>query len=268
MAHGRERSPPSWPCTLRRDGRPRGRWRICNRHPTMRYAGMPIEKRSTISCKGWRCSPRFPRPKRERSMNWTCSWPWGQRCALPRARRPQRSSRPTLGHGRCARTWARPPQLFPALRGLCRFYQNLGALATARELGEQLCRLAQRVAAPTPLLEAHDTLGVILSNLGDYTTARTHLEQGIALTDPAVQRTLAERQGEAHGVHCLAVAANTLWCLGYPTQAVERGQEALALAQALAHPYSLTVARYWAARLYHHRRDVPAVQAQADAFLT
>jgi predicted ATPase len=49
---------------------------------------------------------------------------------------------------------------------------------------------------------------------------------------------------------------------------VERSQEALALAQALAHPYSLTMARYWAARLYHHRRDVLAVQAQADALLT
>jgi len=160
------------------------------------------------------------------------------------------------------------PQLFPALRGLCRFYQNLGALATARELGEQLCRLAQRVAAPTPLLEAHDTLGIILSNLGEYTTARRHLEQGITLTDPAVERTLAERQGEALGVHCLAVAANTLWCLGYPTQAVKRCQEALALAQALAHPYSLTMARYWAVRLSHHRREVSAVQAQADALLT
>src|SRR5207248_3727863 len=83
------------------------------------------------------------------------------------------------------------PQLFPALRGLCRFYQNRGALPTARELGEQLFRLAQRAAVLTHLLEAHDTLGIILSNLGEYTTARTHLEQGIALTDPAVQRALA-----------------------------------------------------------------------------
>src|SRR5262249_23685057 len=125
-------------------------------------------------------------------------------------------------------------QLFPALWGLCRFYQNLGALPTAREIGEQLLRLAQRTAAPTHLLEAHDALGIILNNLGDYATARTHLEQGIALSDSAVQRALAERQGEALGVHCLAVAANTLWCLGYLTQAVRRGQEALALAQELA----------------------------------
>jgi class 3 adenylate cyclase len=36
------------------------------------------------------------------------------------------------------------PQLFPTLRGLCRFYRNRGVLPTARELGEQLYRLAQR----------------------------------------------------------------------------------------------------------------------------
>ena len=52
---------------------------------------------------------------------------------------------------------------------------------------------------------------------------------------------------EAPGVRCLAVAANTLWCLGYPAQAMQRSQEALALAQALAHPYSLALAQYWAA---------------------
>ena len=50
----------------------------------------------------------------------------------------------------------------------------------------------------------------------NYAAARTHLEQGIALTDPTTQRALALRYGEAPGVRCLALAANTLWCLGYP----------------------------------------------------
>ena len=47
---------------------------------------------------------------------------------------------------------------------------------------------------------------------------------------------MALRHGVAPGVRCLAVAAKALWCLGYPAQAVRRSQEALALAQALAHP--------------------------------
>jgi len=46
------------------------------------------------------------------------------------------------------------PQLFPTLRGLCLFYRNHGAFLTARELGEQLMRLAERTADPTHGLDA------------------------------------------------------------------------------------------------------------------
>jgi class 3 adenylate cyclase/predicted ATPase len=159
------------------------------------------------------------------------------------------------------------PQLFSTLRGLCWVYLNREALPTARELGTQLLRLAQRAAAPTHLLEAHDALGGILFFLGEYAAARTHLEQGIALTDPAAQRSLALRHGVAPAVRCLAHAAPTLWCLGYPEQAVRRSQEALGLAQGLTHPFSLALAQHFAAYLHHCRREAPAVQAQAEALL-
>ena len=160
------------------------------------------------------------------------------------------------------------PQLFPTLWGLCRFYRNRGAFSTARELGEQLNRLAQREADPTHRLAAHEALGTTLFYLGDYVAARTHMEQGGALTDLTVERTLALRHGEAPGVRCLAVAANTLWCLGSPAQAVRRGQEALAQAQGLAHPFSLALAQHWAAFLYYRCRDAQTVQAQAETLLT
>jgi DNA-binding NtrC family response regulator/predicted ATPase len=159
-------------------------------------------------------------------------------------------------------------QLFPTLHGLCRFYRNQGALPTARELGEQLLRLAQRETSPTLCQQAHDALGMTLCFMGDYPEAWTHLEQGIALTDATAQQALARRHGEASGVRCLALAAPTLWCLGYPAQAMRRGQEALALAREIAHPYSLAFAQFWTACLHHHRRDVPAVQAQVDALFT
>jgi predicted ATPase len=148
------------------------------------------------------------------------------------------------------------------------FYRNRGELATARELGEQLDRLAQRATDPTSRLEAHDALGSTLFFLGEYAAARTHLEQGIPLIDPAAQRALVLRYGEVPGVRCLGIAAWTLWCLGYPAQALRRSQEALALAQALAHPPSLAMAQHCAAVVHHRRREVPAVQARADALLT
>jgi len=112
------------------------------------------------------------------------------------------------------------------------------------------------------------TLGIVLFYLGDYAAARMHLEQGIALTDPAAQRALALLYGLAPGVSCLGMAAHTLWCLGYPVQAMRRSHEALAQAQALAHPLSLVTAQHWAAWLHQRRRDVPAVREQADALLS
>jgi predicted ATPase len=160
------------------------------------------------------------------------------------------------------------PHLFPTLQGLCQFYRNRGALSTARELGEQFYHLAQREAAPTPRLEAHEALGTALFFLADYAAARTHLMQGIALTDPTLQRARALRLGAAPGVWCLAVAAITQWCLAFPTQAMYRSQEALALAQALDHPSSLALAQHFAALLHHHRREAPALQTQAEALLT
>ena len=119
-----------------------------------------------------------------------------------------------------------------------------------------------------PHLVAHDALGTTFFILGEYAAARMHCEQGIALIDPAAERTQALRYGVLPEVRCLAVAALALWCLGYPTQAVRRSQEALALAKTLAHPQSLTFAQHWAAFLHHHLREVSAIQEQANALLT
>jgi predicted ATPase len=141
-------------------------------------------------------------------------------------------------------------------------------LPTARELGEQLYRLAQRTTAPTPRLEAYDALGTTLFLLGEYPAAQQYLEQGIALIDPAAQQALVLRHGVSPGVRCLALAALTLWCLGYPTQAMQRTQEALALAQTLDHFQSLAYAQHNMATMYHRRRETPALQAQADVLLT
>jgi predicted ATPase len=89
-----------------------------------------------------------------------------------------------------------------------------------------------------------------------------------SIAAPAAQRAQALRNGVASGVACRAFAAITLWCLGYPAQAVRQSQEALTLAQELAHPYSLTLAQHFATWLHYRRREASAVQALADARLT
>jgi predicted ATPase len=160
------------------------------------------------------------------------------------------------------------PQLLPTLGGLSSFYSSRRELLTGRELAERLYRLAQREAAPIPLLEAHDILGFALWLLGDYAVALRHCEEGIALIDLVTQRSLAFFQGDSPGMRCLGIAAIVLWCLGYPEQAMLRIQEAQTLARELDHPNSLAFAHHLAALLYQRRREAPAVQAQAESVLT
>jgi predicted ATPase len=63
-------------------------------------------------------------------------------------------------------------------------------------------------------------------------------------------------------------AAEALWQLGYPDQALERSHEAIALARELSHPFSLAVALDLASWLHQLRREWQAVQEQAEAAIT
>jgi predicted ATPase/DNA-binding winged helix-turn-helix (wHTH) protein/class 3 adenylate cyclase len=172
-----------------------------------------------------------------------------------------------------ARAWAlcqqlrETPQRFVVLSGLWRLYQNGGRLATAREIAEQLLTLAQHQSDVTCRMAAHTSLGYTLAYMGEFSAARPHLEQEIALTDPETQRTLALRYGAAPGVQCLSYAAIVLWCLGYPDQALAWSQASCTLARELRHPLSQVTARYFAARLYQMRREAQAARDQAEILI-
>lgn len=157
------------------------------------------------------------------------------------------------------------PQLFPALAGLWRFYFQRAQLQAAREVGEQLLRLAQKVHDPALLLEAHRALGPTLSFMGEWRVACVHLEQGMRLYDRQQHRAHAFLYGLDPGVVCRSVTALALWHLGYPDQALRRSHEALALAQELGHPFSLAYALSLSAQLRQHRREGPLTREQAEA---
>jgi predicted ATPase len=156
-------------------------------------------------------------------------------------------------------------QLVEVLLGLWRFYAVRSRFQTARELGETLLRLAQHAHAPALAVIAHYALGVTWFCLGALPAARQHLEEGIARYTPDQRRALAFRMGHDPGVACRAFAAQTLWLLGYPEQALAHLHDALTLAQELSHPFSLAFARCWAAFVLQFRRDVPSVHEQAEA---
>src|SRR4029434_10673119 len=90
-------------------------------------------------------------------------------------------------------------------------------------------------------------------------------EQGIALYDPQKHRHHAFRYGgHDPGVCCRYQAAEALWFLGYPDQALRRSQNSLTLARELSHATTMSVAFFWAAWFDQARGEKQALQARID----
>jgi predicted ATPase len=140
---------------------------------------------------------------------------------------------------------------------------------TAHELGEQLLRLARRGHDPALLSTAHRAFGTTSYHRGEFLQARAHLEQSLALYDPQQHRALAVHQGTDPGVVGRSWAAGVLWFLGYPDQALHRGYEALTLARAQAHPFSLALAlTLGVATIHQLRREARTAQESVEALMT
>jgi predicted ATPase len=158
-----------------------------------------------------------------------------------------------------------PHQLFPVVRGLWHYAYIRAEYQTAHALGEQLLTLAQQVQDTPMLVVARRALGTTLFMLGAGAAAHTHFTQGMALYDPQQHRAAVFRYGDDEGVLCHSSAAWTLWYLGYPDQALTRSQEAVTLAQQVAHPFSVVYALGLAALFHSFYQRVQAVHERADA---
>jgi tetratricopeptide (TPR) repeat protein len=155
------------------------------------------------------------------------------------------------------------------LRGLWEFHELRGDLKTALELAEELFRLAQSAGDAALRLIAHDVLGDTLYWLGEFTRSREHLERGIALYRFDEHRGLAHQHaGYDPGVACLIFSAYALWYLGYPDRAVQRIEEAIALARELSQTFSMIMAVEFGAVVHHLRREASLAKACAESDIT
>jgi len=158
------------------------------------------------------------------------------------------------------------PQLFPVLMGLNRVYAARAEHETARGLAEQLLALAQSAQDPALLLVAHHAMGQLLCWLGEFVSARAHLQQVITLYNPQQHRPLALVYGVDFGV-VFSAAAFTLWYLGYPEQALRSSDKSITLAQELSHPHSLALALHYAAWIHQYRHEGQATQQRAEELI-
>jgi class 3 adenylate cyclase/predicted ATPase len=162
-----------------------------------------------------------------------------------------------------------PKELFPALFGLWIVYLLRGEVPRACDLAEQLLRRTQGVPDPAlPLYAAESALGNTSYQMGEFVSAREHIEKTITLYDPERHRRLIFVYGAADAkVRSLSYLGMTLWQLGYPEQALKRGHEALASAQALSHAFSLGFAEFHIGIVRQLRGEAAAAQQIADALM-
>ena len=140
------------------------------------------------------------------------------------------------------------PRLFPALVGLFLFYSFRAEYHTVRDLTEQMLRLAQRLDDPVAQMWAHMGMGATLSLIGEFIPAREHQEQGIALymAHGSDQTSIVPFGMGSHSLRLIGAEAQglgmtvfTLYHLGYPAQALQSMQMAIAFAQGRSHPFSV-----------------------------
>jgi predicted ATPase len=156
------------------------------------------------------------------------------------------------------------PEIFLALHGLWLLFLVPGELRKAYEIAEQLLRRAQGAHDQAPLIYAQLACGVTSYWIGDFIAARQHLESAIPLYDPERHRPLIFLYGLDARIVCFTLAAWALWQLGYPDQAVKRGNEALAWGQRLSHPFSLVYAHCFVGVLHQLRREARAAQENEE----
>jgi hypothetical protein len=72
---------------------------------------------------------------------------------------------------------------------------------------------------------------------------------------------------EAHdpGVCCRGSAAESLWYLGYPDQALQSANDAVRLGRQLSHPFSELQALLFLAHLHRGRREIESTRQDAEA---
>jgi predicted ATPase len=135
-----------------------------------------------------------------------------------------------------------PLLLFSVLYAFCSANYVAFNGDVCRDLAAQFLALAEKQGATVPLMIGHRLMGMDLMATGDVAEGRGHLDQAIALYDPAEHRPLAARFGTDTAVTVLACRSSALWLLGYPEAALRDADDALRSAREIGQAATLMYA--------------------------
>jgi class 3 adenylate cyclase len=141
-------------------------------------------------------------------------------------------------------------QQFMAVYGLWQSANGAGMIRECRRLSDRLLQLTAGNADEGLHLQARHSAWATGMFAGEPAAAREHSEAGRRLYDPERHRSHHQYYGgHDPGVCAGSIGALVHWLLGYPDKGLTIGNEALALAERLAHPFSLELALLFNAML-------------------
>jgi tetratricopeptide (TPR) repeat protein len=134
------------------------------------------------------------------------------------------------------------PEVFMALTQIATFYSTRPEYRKSLEFEDQITKLAEKLGDPMLKAIAHYNMAWTKLNLGELTQSLEHTKQLSTLYDPEKHGYLAYVFGYDLGIISLAFGAWALWLLGYPDQAEEQMNTAIAHARRIDHPHTMTFA--------------------------
>ena len=164
-------------------------------------------------------------------------------------------------------TFNNSPEYFQALFGLWGHSWMGGKNDEALVMANEFLLKSQAPPNSVLLMVAHRIMGSTLLTIGKFRTARHHFEESIALSKIEGRQPVYDLYMVEPQVASLLLLSWDLWFLGYLDQSLARVSEALALAQTLAHPYSIAFAHYMTSIVHLLRGEPASALRSADQSL-
>jgi predicted ATPase/class 3 adenylate cyclase len=159
------------------------------------------------------------------------------------------------------------PRLLPVLRALASFYNYRAEFDKGAQVGQEILRLGEQQNDPSMRVDGHLVLGASLALLKDLHAGLDHLERAIAYSELQHPRSRRYRLGNDPVVASFTTSALVLWMLGFPDRALERANEAVALATKLQHPFTMAYALFHSGFLHLWRREAELARDRAVGVL-
>jgi class 3 adenylate cyclase/predicted ATPase/DNA polymerase III delta prime subunit len=148
-----------------------------------------------------------------------------------------------------------PPQLFPVLHGMVKFYQAQADHERTESLGRELLKIAEDADDLSMRIEAHRNIGMSYALSGNFTESVRHCDDALALYQPELHRSHALHYAVDPAVVALSFSAYSKWALGLIDEATEQARRAMEYAAEIEHPYSEAFALSITATVHQLRQE-------------